>query len=149
MKNENWGCWFVASIIKHFQDNVKDVDLVVTGQEILRDRNRLELSIDGPIIRESSNNYYNLKFIVRGVLSYYQNDTNILKYPMLKGHCASAFTRHICCYRYGPGFDQSQFAFLTELGEVDINDFGKVDDTARLMVAVIENRYQTQLSGES
>lgn len=149
MKNENWACWFIGSIIKHFDDKIKDVKLVPDGEDIVKDENRFQLRIDGPIIRELSNNWYNIKFNIVGTLMYHQNDKNVLKYPMLKGHCASAFTRHICCFKYGPGFDQSQFTHLTEVDEAIINDFGRIDDVARVMAAVIEGTYQTQLKGDS
>lgn len=153
--NPNWPRWIFASISKHFNDELTAAGLTLFIEGQHRDTKAIkdfaELRLDGPNMIEVSRNYWQLKIEVNHIVQSAMDDTNYHRIHQNVGVVAAAYTRTINVYKLGTGAqdDQSFLGCLHLLQErrdvLEINHFGQISESLKLVQATVEGHYQMHL----
>jgi len=105
--NPNWSRWIKSSVVKHFQDYVGGVQLLIEGQPKVKlaQNERFELRMEGPYISEESHNFFFL-YIEINILISCIIDKDLYRIDTLAGMAASGFM-NVDVYREGNGADDT------------------------------------------
>lgn len=153
MINANWSRWVFASVSKHFDDNRGSLYLYIEGQyrHTRKDKDFIELRMDGPQFLEVSKDYWRIYGEVNIVVTSIMDDTSYHRIHQNVGAVAAMFTT-IRLFKYGannPPDDQSQWACWNLLQDprkhhrIDIFHFGRVDVKSEVVQASVEGHYET------
>lgn len=146
--NERWPRWFVASIVKHFEDSRNDLHMFVEGgnnRETNKHTEYFELRIDGPYYSKT-HGYDRLDFEINAVVNLTKS-SNFYRIDELNGLVAVIFTEVIHAYRYG---DDNSFIGCLKLKQefkekLLIKKLGQVDPSTKLERAIVEGHYYIEL----
>ena len=147
--------WTFASVSKHFDARKATEHLFIEGQDRLTNKERdwLELRMDGPFVKEVSSNFFFLDIEINVLISATMNETDYHVIHTLVGIAAAAFTNQIQAFKLGdrPQDDQTLlgcYLLRTEGREaVIISHFGMIDSDKRLVQASVEGHYRLELEG--
>jgi hypothetical protein len=147
--------WITASIYKRFYEARGSLEMYVEGQPARTTQDNAdyyELRLDGPNIKEVSNNYF-LVYLEVNVLITTKVQSNLLNHDNHIGTIVSAFTAgplHI--YKYGDGDDDDgSFVGCLRLlqdkrNALEVNRFGIIDKSTSLRQATVEGHYEDYLA---
>ena len=126
--------------------------MFIEGQhrDTRKDKDFIELRVDGPQITEISKDYWKIYGEVNILVTSAMDVTNYHRIHQNSGIVAAAFTT-INLFKFGTGVldDQTQWAcwnLLQNSGKrqrVDIFNFGQVDSKSELVQASVEGHYET------
>ena len=147
--------WIAASVAKHFDTILSDLDVYIEGQEMPldTDASRVEVRIDGPWYREVSKNVVQVRSEINVLVMIPKSETNLYEIYTQTGKVADAFT-NIPIYKYGneAGDDESYYGCfkilpLDDLRErVEIAHFGQIDPTIKLLQATVEGHFEMMIN---
>lgn len=143
----NWPRWVQASVAYYFKTaaNAQNYESLVEGidertTEFMESDERLEIRVNGPDIREWSDDFWHFEVDVNILIHSYMGGSvpNAYSGVMMAGYMAQAASQVIPVYKYGSGVDddQSLIGCLTlrrGLKEsVSVYHFGEIDREHRL-----------------
>ena len=141
--------WVRASVLKHFNDTLSSsFKIFIEGMH--RDakdlaQHHIELRMDGPRLRETSNKEYQVWVSVNVLLKDNQ-DRNLYTQDIVAGEVLEAFTRCIQVYKYGDGPDDDDSLYFSLVLQdnprgVNYNRFGQIEKHTKVDQATIEGHY--------
>lgn len=113
----NWPRWVQASVANHFKtvadaqqfpSLVEEIDERTT--EFMEATERLEIRVNGPFIREVSNNYWHFQVDVNILIFSHMGGAlpNAYSGTEMAGYMAQAASEPISVFKYGGGVDDDQ-----------------------------------------
>lgn len=157
MINPNWSRWVWASVTKFMDENKGPYFMFIEGQTRLTDGKEVffEFRMDGPSIREPSNNYFVFDITINFCLQVAIDNYDAHKFMRCFGWVQSMFRPCIPVYKFGNGpQDDPNFLIgnfiLKNSREIDIVkglQLGQIDPVMRLMQGTVEARYRMDFSG--
>ena len=150
MMNENWPRWIQASVTKHFIDAFAGFKVFTEGSERDTDKDKeyVEIRMDGPIARPQVNNQYELE-VTPNILVTTVGVKDTYKHRRVMGKVLAAFTNGIPVKRYGNGDqdDDSLLGCLQLKSEVRGNYFGQIDTVLKIEQSTVDAEYTLTLAG--
>lgn len=156
MINPDWSRWVWASCSKFFDDNKGAYFLFIEGLTRTTDGKEvfLEYRMDGPNIREPSNNYFVFDITINLMVQVGISNYDAHAFQRAFGWAQSMFVPCIPIYKYGdgPNDDQSQLGFFIlknsrEIDFVHSLQLGQIDPIMKLMQGTVEGHYRMDFTG--
>jgi len=141
--NSSWPKWLVASIAKHFHDNLLPNKMYLEGDERGPEEQLdiFELRLTGPDVENRIKNQFILTIEVNLLVKVIKSD-DIYKLQKFKGIGLSCFT-NIPAFKFGqePEDDQSEFGCILVSNQIEVTDFGDISVPVDIQHATIEATY--------
>ena len=144
--------WIVASVNKWFHEKITPFGLHVfiegTERKTRNETDFVEVRIDGPRIKEVSNNCFDIQGEINCLIQSVMREDTIYDAHTDVGYVTEAFTNSIPIYRYGDGTDDDGsllgcFKLKTDKSnDLDVSLLGRVGTDAPLNRAVVEGHYR-------
>lgn len=139
--------WIFASSAKHFEDNISGITTFVEGTErdLSGKTDWIEIRIDGPNIREVSNDVLIVESEINLLVATHMAVDAPFKHVINIGKAAEAFT-DFQIYKYGDdksALEVFRLQPLEDLKEkIAITNMGQIDPNLKLLQATIEGHFR-------
>jgi hypothetical protein len=144
--------WIKASASVTFKANLGSLPLYVEGQERFtnKDGDFCEFRLDGPWLRQVSNNFWVIDIEVNVLVNCVPDPSNIYKIELLIGQVQNAFQDVFYVKKYGSetGDDQTDVGYFQRADRQQafrVNKFGQLNPKTKLIQASVEARYRMTL----
>lgn len=156
--NIDWPRWSIASIIKHFSDEIKSDTFPVFIEGMDRETNKdtdfAEIRVDGPWTNEISADYWRIYCEVNILIQSVMSDSDLYLIYRHIGLVNMAFQKCISVFKYGDEpLDDGSFLGCFKLvidrynrEQVKTSNFGQIDKSVKLQQATVEAHYEMYLS---
>lgn len=144
--------WIKASAATSFKANLSGLDLFIDGQDRFTNLSPdfCEFRLDGPWIKQSSNNFSILDIEINILVNCTPDPANIYKIDVLIGKVQNAMQDVILIKKFGQEAtdDESVIGYFQRRDRDQmfrVNKFGQLNPKTKLIQATVEARYRMTL----
>ena len=140
--NSEWPRRVFIAASKHFQD-AATVPLHIEGTDYTPEAKYIEFRLDGPIVKQYTNDYYELDFIIEIMWSVIMTHDDFHETQRIIGMITEAMT-DICVYNE----DSTFLGILVRQNPIKTANFGQVNAETRVLQGTVFSDYKICLTEE-
>lgn len=138
--NSIWPRRVFIAASKHFQ-NAADITLHIEGTEYIPTNKYLEFRLDGPVVKQYNNDYYELEYMVEIMWSLHVTHDDFHESQRIIGMITEAMI-DICVYNE----DDTYLGTLVRQNPIRTANFGQIDADTKIMQGTVFADYKICLT---